>query len=115
MKHLHSSENVNIFLERHQPFLQHFQLCEAIREVTGSKFHDELRDFEKRKLNELFEYDHKCKGYKTNIEGLSQRIELYSYHFYKEGKGIPSFIFGRDYAPYMPVEDNMFLDKACII
>ena len=68
-----------------------------------------------KKLNQLFVYENKCKGHETNIEGLSSRIDLYAHHFKREGKGIAPFILGRDYAPYMDIEDNMFMDKAATI
>ena len=55
------------------------------------------------------------KGQKTNIKNLSQRIQLYARHWHEKKNGIGSFIYGRDYAPYLNVEESYSIDKGCMV
>lgn len=55
------------------------------------------------------------KGQKTNIKNLSQRIQIYARHWQEKKNGIGSFIYGRDYAPYLNVEESYSIDKGCMV
>ena len=109
--HLHSNEEVALYLERALPIQMHLQVCDALRQVTGAQYHQNLINFENDGMVKLAEYRHKIKGHTHNVHLLSSRLTLFLDHFKTECKSgkynhpCPNFELGRDYLPNMPVEE----------
>ena len=71
---MNSREDIDLvsqYIEKHLPIQIHFQLCEGLRQVMDPTKFVELTNFEHKKLSEILEFVHKCKGFLPEIGLLS--------------------------------------------
>ena len=91
-----------LFIERQLPGLIHLQLCEGLNSVAGNQL-AELKEFEKRKLEELFYHDKDNAGKDAEIGKLRKRIQWIIGIMKGDELGAAPFVFkrNRDYWPGM--------------
>jgi len=69
-----------------------------------------LLDFEIRKVKEIHELIISSQLKPANIRAFKQRLLYLTRAFFKEGRGVWPFIYGRDYRPDMPDEEIEYLN-----
>jgi len=87
----------------------HFQICEAIQEVSGKEYQTELIAFERKKINELNTYA-KTSNFGC-INSMHQRLMLYSSRMVSMDKGCMPLTFGVDIKPNMKEEEFSHFSK----
>lgn len=100
------------FIERQLPVLVHLQVTEALHENTLGI--NNIRDFEKTRLNDLMNYARENEIAEANIGKLKAKLMQFCEVMLYQGKGVAPFIFGKG-RDYWPMEDRPVDKKTNIL